>query len=209
MVNMQSVVCAVEQFPENELIFVEELCCAVSKEDCCKYLARMCEVGSLCEVAKGIYYRPKVSRYGVIPLSQGKIVDAFTRQDNGVVIGYSLFNNLGLTTQIGKTIEVLTSQVSRQIKIINNVLLQFCDLVYSPEVKSTLYFLEVLRNFNEIQDLNHKRFISLCEQYSQEYSNIVFERIMQKRPYPEKTVSFLQSILNYYGVRNSLNNYIR
>ena len=55
--------------------------------------------GKLCKIAKGTYYRPKASKYGVVPPSQKEIVAAFTEQEKGTVVGYSLYNSLKLTTQ--------------------------------------------------------------------------------------------------------------
>ena len=164
MTNAQIITRTMEQFPENELIFAsklytEQLSEAVSEGTYYQTLSRMCKAGSLCRIAKGTYYRPKTSKYGIVPPSQKEIVAAFTEPDKGTVVGYSLYNSLKLTTQVAKTVEVLSSRMEQQTKTISNVFLQFCDLVYTPEVKRTLHVLEVLQNFGEIQDLNCRQFI--------------------------------------------------
>lgn len=213
MTNAQIITRTMEQFPENELIFAsklytEQLSEAVSEETYYQTLSRMCKAGSLCRIAKGTYYRPKTSKYGIVPPSQKEIVAAFTEPDKGTVVGYSLYNSLKLTTQVAKTVEVLSSRMEQQTKTIGNVFLQFCDLVYTPEVKRTLHVLEVLQNFGEIQDLNYRQFLSFCEQFAHEYDASALEQVIQKMRYQKKTISFLRNILNHYGVENNLNKYL-
>ena len=213
MTNAQNITRTMEQFTENELIFAsklytEQLSEAVSEETYYQTLSRMCKAGSLCRIAKGTYYRPKTSKYGIVPPSQKEIVAAFTEPDKGTVVGYSLYNSLKLTTQVAKTVEVLSSRMEQQTKTISNVFLQFCDLVYTPEVKRTLHVLEVLQNFGEIQDLNYRQFLSFCEQFAHEYDASALEQVIQKMRYQKKTISFLRNILNHYGVENNLNKYL-
>lgn len=69
-----------------ELIFASKLYAvsfanAVSEETYYQTLGRMCKAGSLCRIAKGTYYRPKTSKYGIVPPSQKEIVAAFTEPD--------------------------------------------------------------------------------------------------------------------------------
>ena len=188
MTGAQIITQTMEQFPENELIFAsklyaDQLCKAVSEETYYQTLGRMC----------------KTSKYGIVPPSQKEIVAAFTEPDKGTVVGYSLYNSLKLTTQVAKTVEVFSSEIEQRTKNISNVLLQFCNLVYTPEVKGMIHMLEVLQNFGEIQDLNYHQFITFCEKFAQ---------VLQKMRYQKKTISFLRNILNHYGVENNLNKYL-
>jgi len=213
MTGAQIIMRIVEQFPENELIFanklyMEQLRETVSEESYYQTLGRMCKAGALCRIAKGTYYRPKISKYGIVPPSQKEIAAAFTEPDKGTVVGYSLYNSLKLTTQIAKTVEVFSSQIEQQTKNISNVLLRFCNLIYTPEVKGMIHMLEVLQNFNEIQDLNYHQFIAFCEKFAQEYDDKIFEQVVRKVRYQKKTISFLRNVLNYYGVENNLDKHL-
>ena len=121
---------------KNELIFasklyMQQLSSDVTESAYYKTLERLCKAGELCKIAKGTYYRPKASKYGVVPPSQKEIVSAFTEPDKGTVVGYSLYNNLKLTTQVSKTVEVFSSALEQQTKNIGNVLLQFCNHIIS------------------------------------------------------------------------------
>lgn len=203
----------ITQIPENELIFASKLYTQqlgneVTESAYYKTLERLCKAGELCKIAKGTYYRPKASRYGIIPPSQKEIVAAFTEKEKGTVVGYSLYNSLKLTTQVSKTVEVFSSALEQQTKNISNVLLQFCNLIYTPEVSGVIHMMEVLQNFSEIQDLNYSQFIRYCEQFSEIYNDAVFDQVSQQIKYQKKTIAFLRNILMHYQVPNNLNRYL-
>ena len=213
MTSTQVISQTIRQIPENELIFasklyMQQLSSDVTEGAYYKTLERLCKAGELCKIAKGTYYRPKASKYGVVPPSQKEIVSAFTEPDKGTIVGYSLYNNLKLTTQVSKTVEVFSSALEQQTKNIGNVLLQFCNLVYTPEVNGVIHMMEVLQNFGEIQDLNYAQFINFCEQFSANYNDKVFEQVCRQMKYQKKTISFLRNILAHYHVPNNLNRYL-
>lgn len=213
MTSSQIISQTIAQIPENELIFASKLYAQklgreVTESAYYKTLERLCKAGELCKIAKGTYYRPKASKYGIVPPSQREIVAAFTEQEKGTVVGYSLYNNLKLTTQVSKTVEVFSSALEQQTKNISNVLLQFCNLIYTPEVSGMIHMLEVLQNFSEIQDLNYPQFIKFCEEFSETYSDEVFAQVCQQMRYQKKTISFLQNILAHYHVPNNLGKYL-
>jgi hypothetical protein len=202
-----------EQFSENELIFAsklyaEQLSEAVSEEAYYQTLGRMCKAGTLCRIAKGTYYRPKTSKYGVVPPSQNEIIAAFTEHDRGVVVGYSLYNRLKLTTQIPRKVEVLSSQIEQQTKTIGNVRVKFCDLVYNSESKDMIRLLEVLQNFSGIQDMNYRQFLSVCQNRVSKYDDNVFEQVNQQLRYQKRTISFLRMILDHHGIKNGLSKHL-
>lgn len=213
MTAAQEITNAISQVPQNELIFASKFYKSklegiTTEAAFYKTLGRMCESGDLCRIAKGTYYRPKVGKYGVVPPSQKEIIAAFTEQETGTVVGYSLYNNLKLTTQISKTIEVFSSQIEQQTKTISNVLLQFCNLTYSPNISGMIHMLEVLQNFEEIQDLNYESFLKFTKEFAESYRDETFAAVIKEKRYQKKTISFLQDVLSYYGVSNNLSKYI-
>ena len=213
MTSAQIVCNAIEQIPENELFIAGKLYdqkLSIKVTECAYYktLERLCKSGKICKIAKGTYYRPRIGQYGMVPPAQKDIVSAFTEPDRGMVVGYPLYNSLKLTTQVSKTIEVFSAALEQRTKRISNVLLQYYNLRYTPEVKSTISIMEVLQNFDKIQDLNYARFVEFCEQFSKIYSDEVFEEVYNQKRYPKRTISFLQDVLNFYCIRNDLNRYL-
>lgn len=213
MTNSKVIFNLIEQIPENELIFAsklfnEKLKNQVSEESFYQTLGRLCKSGELSRIAKGTYYRPKISKYGIVPPSEKEIISAFTESNSGTVIGYTLYNNLKLTTQLPKKVEVLSSRMDQQTKNISNVLLQFCDLVYTPNVENMIHMLEVLQNFDRIQDLNSGCFIEYCKNFVSTYNDATFKVVNTQKKYQKRTISFLKNILDFYNVSNDLDRYL-
>lgn len=204
---------ALAEFEANELIiasklYKEKLSGQISEAAYYKTLQRMCESGELVKIAKGTYHLPKVSKYGIVPPSEKEIVTAFTENETGTVIGYSLYNALNLTTQIPKTITVMSSALEGLTKSIRNVIVYQVPLEFSKEITSMIHGLEVLQNFNSIQDINYSAFLKFSEELALSYNPEIFEEIVNTKTYKKSTISFLYEILNYYNVQNNLNKYL-
>ena len=204
---------ALAEFEANELIiasklYKEKLSGQISEAAYYKTLQRMCESGELVKIAKGTYHLPKVSKYGIVPPSEKEIVTAFTENETGTVIGYSLYNALNLTTQIPNTITVMSSALEGLTKSIRNVIVYQVPLEFSKEITSMIHGLEVLQNFNSIQDINYSAFLKFSEELALSYNPEIFEEIVNTKTYKKSTISFLYEILNYYNVQNNLNKYL-
>ena len=204
---------AIECYEENELIFAsklyrEKLYDRISEQAYYKTLGRMCESGELVRIAKGTYHRPKISRYGIVPPSEKEIVSALTDYNMGTVIGYTLYNNLNLTTQISKTVDVLSSALDGFSKSLRNVVVHKVDVEYTEEVNNMIHGLEVLQNYYRIQDMNYSNFIAFTKEFALSYNSEAFKVVIENINYKKSTISFLREILNYYDVKNNLDMYL-
>lgn len=204
---------ALAEFRENELIIAsklyrEKLSKQINEAAYYKTLQRMCEAGELFKIAKGTYHLPKISKYGIVPPSEKEIISAFTENETGTIIGYSLYNSLNLTTQISKTVTVMSSALDGLTKSIRNVVVHQMPLEFSKEITSMVHGLEVLQNFNSIQDINYSAFFEFAEKLASSFNTQAFEEIISTKSYKKSTISFLQEILNHYNVQNNLNEYL-
>lgn len=204
---------AIHCFQPNELIvasklFSEKLEGRVSEAAYYKTLERMCKAGELVKTAKGTYYLPKISRFGAVPLSEKEIISAYTKDESGTVVGYSLYNQLGLTTQIAKATEVLSSALDSQTKTIRNIVVRYSPLRFTDDVKQMVQALDVLQNIEQIQDINYHALVSYTKSIAESYEQSIFEEVIAKQKYQKATIAFLQNILNYYGKENRLNKYL-
>ena len=204
---------AVLEFNENELIlasklYKEKLSEYVSEAAFYKTLQRMCESGELLKIAKGTYHLPKFSKYGIVPPSEKEIVSAFIENKTGTIIGYSLYNSLNLTTQIPKTVVVVSSSIDSFTKSIRNVIVHQMPVEFSEEIKNMVHALDVLQNFNSIQDINYTAFLNYTEELASRFNAAAFEKIISVKSYKKSTISFLHEILNFYNVQNNLSKYL-
>ena len=204
---------ALAEFKENELIvasklYREKLFGQIGEAAYYKTLQRMCESGELVKIAKGTYHLPKVNKYGIVPPSEKEIISAFTKNETGTVIGYSLYNALNLTTQISKTITVMSSALKGLTKSIRNVVVHQVPLEFSKEITSMVHGLDVLQNFSTIQDINYSAFLAYAEQLAKNFNACAFTEIVSAKTYKKSTISFLREILNYHKVENNLDEYL-
>lgn len=203
---------ALSEYKSNELIFASRLYLQIrnslNEAAYYKMLERLCKTGELAKAAKGMYYIPSVSKYGIVPISEKDIIRTFTGNNKGVVIGYRLYNSLKLTTQVGKTVSILSSVLDGFSKTVKNVNIKQVDIEFTAEVKKMICGLEVLQNFYEIQDLNYLAFIDFSERIALSYKEEAFEKVISKISYKKSTISFLKEILNYYKIPNNLENHL-
>lgn len=201
------------RYKENELIlasklYKSELYEKISEAAYHKTLERMCKSGELVKIAKGTYHLPKASKYGIVPPSEKDIISAFTENGTGTVVGYSLYNSLNLTTQISKSVSVMSSTLEGLTKTIRNITVRQVPLVYSESVQNMVHGLEVLQNFSSIQDINYSAFLAYTKKLAEFYNETATKEVLATKTYKKSTIAFLQEILNYYQVENSLENYL-
>jgi hypothetical protein len=200
-------------FKENELIFANtlyktQLYNYVNEAAFYKALERMCKSGELVKIAKGTYHLPKVSKYGIVPPTDKEIITSFTKNNTGTVVGYSLYNALNLTTQVAKSIEVMSATIESFSKTIRNVTVHKVQIDYNENVKNIIHGLEVLQNYYNIQDINNLSFINFTKKLADLYEEEAFKKVISAINYKKSTIAFLREILNFYGVKNNLNMYL-
>ncbi|HOS71312.1 MAG TPA: DUF6088 family protein [Bacteroidales bacterium] len=89
------------------------------KEAVIKALNRMVASGKIMKLAKGKYYKPETTPFGKLLPDQKQVVKDLL-EENGKIIGYltgySIYNQLGLTTQVSNTIQIGRNQIRPSFK---------------------------------------------------------------------------------------------
>lgn len=101
-------------FTINDLQFPPEWWVNVSVK-----LGRMVTEGLLRKIGKGRFYRPRQSIFGELPPMEAEIVKDLLEKDGkriGYITGYSVWNQMGLTTQISGIIQIGTNTTKRNLK---------------------------------------------------------------------------------------------
>lgn len=194
---------------KNELLFAsriyeEEFSDQISEQAYYKGLERMTRAGSLCKVSKGVYYIPEISKFGVVPLSEKRIVSTFVAGSAGMEIGYGLYRKMNLTTQVSKNIELYSNRISGQSKRIGNVFIKKAALDFSPEMETIVAGLEVMQHYAHIQDLNEEAFLQLAKAFAHSFDQQLFDTAISEIRYKKSTLAFAENILDFYGVENTI-----
>ena len=213
MSNREIVEKILKNYKPNELIiasyFYEKYCAKYMAETAFyKTIQRLCESEVLTPLARGIYCKTLKNNLGIIPPSTNQIVETFTKNNKGLVVGYTLFNHLKLTTQISKTVMVYSSAFKEEKKKIGIVYLFKINTKITRGTMAIIQMLEVLEHFNEIQDLDIRAFLSYCEQFSKKYNDDDCKIVLSSLKYLKRTIAFLKAILDYNDVPNNLSSYL-
>ena len=118
-------------------------------------VGRRVEKQQLKRVEKGLFFRPKQGILGEVPLSDGERLRAFLFKNGrrvGYITGSALYNRLGLSTQVPKTITVASNRAA-QTKDFGTVRVKLVP-TRAPINDSTVPILEtldVLRNVKKVQ----------------------------------------------------------
>ena len=200
-------------YPENHLLFASKLYSEafakeMSEAAYYKTLQRLCNQRAIAKIAKGIYCKPLQTRFGEVLPSETQIVDEFTKNATGMVVGYAMYNTLNLTTQVPKNIEVYSSVIDEQQKQVGRVSLKKQSLIFDDRMVKAVQMLEVLQNYDTIQDMNENSFLRFCKKYSETYNEDACEAALSSIRYSKRTIAFLHSVLNYHNVENSLNRFL-
>jgi hypothetical protein len=175
------------------------------KEAVIKALNRMVVSGKIAKLAKGKYYKPEQTVFGTLQPNQFQVVKDLL-EDDGKVIGYltsySVFNQLGLTTQVSNTIQIAKNEIrpplqreQYTIKFVkqkntiskeNIPLLQLLDAIrYIKKIPDTTIASACLRLLSLLKNRNEKDMATMV-------------RLSQK--YPPSTRALLGALLDAVGI---------
>ena len=175
------------------------------KEAVIKALNRMVVSGKIAKLAKGKYYKPESTPFGNLEPNQFQVVKDLLEEDGkviGYLTGYSVFNQLGLTTQVSNTIQIGRNEIRPALKR-ERYTIKFIKQknTITKENIPLLQFLDAIRNIKKIPDSNLSsicaRLLSLLKKMSSK-NLATLVRLSQK--YPPATRALLGALLEELGI---------
>lgn len=205
--NFKEVAEFIGQLPEKTIFVSRELYIenftALSFQTFLKYLERLAHRNILVPIGKGMYCRPIMTKYGLLNSSDDELKEYFiTGNQTGVEIGYGLYNYYRLTTQIAKNIQVYSNKAIYNSQKVGCVQVKRCP--YVPEWQFAIECMEILENYNRIEDLNKEQFYRFCEMIGCQYDEDVFLEVFNLGFYKKRTLAFLKYILDCFDIKNTL-----
>lgn len=171
------------------------------KEAVIKALNRMVESGKIAKLSKGKYYKPESTPFGKLQPSQAQIVKDLMENDGkiiGYLTGYSIYNQLGLTTQVSNTIQIGKKEVRPTFKR-ERYTISFIKQknTITKENIPLLQLLDVIRYIKKIPDSNPefscKRLLAILKDLP-EKDKTTMVRLAFK--YPPATKALLGALLD-------------
>ncbi len=130
-----------------------------------KAMERLIKKGTVKRVSTGLFYKPKETVFGELRPKEEELIKPYLFKDGkriAYVTGSALYNRLGLTTQVPKTIQI-ASRIKRIY--INNEKVKAKPVKSYVEVSEDNYklleLLDALKDFGNISDLDKKSGIKI------------------------------------------------
>ncbi|MBK3516200.1 DUF6088 family protein [Carboxylicivirga marina] len=100
----------IDRLPKGYIFTYADFITEVNKREAIiKALNRMVVSGKIAKLSKGKYYKPETTPFGNLEPPQYQIVKDLLEENGrivGYLTGYSIYNQLGLTTQVGNVIQI-------------------------------------------------------------------------------------------------------
>ena len=198
--------------PENKILTANQVYSQLpksfSEQAFYQTLTRLTQRGELCHLTKGLYYRPRRSRFGVVPLGEQTIIDHYTENGQGMVIGYRLYHQYGLTTQISKNVELLSNVLQENKKTVGNAKVSRLDLNFDDAICNAIATLEILQNYRNIEDINRQQMAEYMKKFALNYSEEAILTVLRHRRYKKSTIAFLAAFLGFWNTKHTLQQYL-
>ncbi|NLF41749.1 MAG: hypothetical protein GX587_03555 [Bacteroidales bacterium] len=171
------------------------------KEAIIKALNRLVRTGKIAKLTKGKYYKPENTPFGQIQPSQSQVVKDLLEENgkiNGYLTGYSIYNQLGLTTQISNTIQIGKNQVRPGFKRERYTISYIRQKnTITKENIPLLQLLDVIRFIKKIPDAtidsSCKRLIAIIKELSENKKEIMVRLALK---YPPSSRALLGALLD-------------
>lgn len=117
---MSEITKRIENMHEGQILFISDFSDLNGNE---KVVSRALSAeekkGNIVRLAKGMYLRPKITRFGIVYPSVDEMVEAIAHRDKSKVqpCGMTALNMLGLSTQVPTKYTYLTLGSSRKLKL--------------------------------------------------------------------------------------------
>jgi hypothetical protein len=129
----------IDRLPKGYVFTYADFIAEVNKKEAViKALNRMVKAGKIAKLSKGKYYKPEDTPFGMLQPNQAQVVKDLLEEDGktvGYLTGFSIYNNLGLTTQVSNIIQIGKNQIR-------------------PNFKRERYFISFIRQKNTITKEN-------------------------------------------------------
>lgn len=200
----------INKYGENEIIIAKDIYNSYFKNAnenlFYKVLERLCNINLLKRIGKGVYIKPKISKYGEIPISNNKLIEFFTKENSGMNIGYSLYNAKGITTQTPVKYKILSTNIYENKKSIKDIEIIKIPFKVSEERKEAIEILEIIENSKKIEDLNYDHLIKVINKYVSKYNDKEVNFVLKNIKYKKSTIASLKHFLDINNIKNSLGN---
>lgn len=175
-----------------------------------KAIERLIEKKVIKRVSTGVFYKPKNTVFGELKPREEELIKPYLFEQNkriAYVTGLSLYNRMGLTSQVPGTVKV-ASRVKRirakigdiEIKPVKSYINVTNDNYYLLEI------LDVLKDFKIIPDLDKRMLVNVLVNKIRKLNKGDLSRMMKfALQYPPRTRALLGALINIAEPKADMN----
>ena len=192
----------IDRLPKGYVFTYSDFSAEVNKREAViKALNRMANLGKISKLSKGKYYKPENTPFGKLQPNQSQIVKDLLEVDGktiGYLTGYSIYNQLGLTTQVSNTIQIGKNEIRPNFKR-ERYTISFIKQknTITKENIPLLQLLDAIRYIKKIPDNNIetscKRILAILKTLSDKDKNTLVRLAIK---YPPATRALLGALLD-------------
>lgn len=170
----------------------------------CKILSRIEEEGIIKPYSKGIYIISSDN------MSEDPVIAFYANENTGIVVGYKMYNDFGITDHFEKPIVIYTNAMETTTKNIgDDYKLVLFDAYIDDHIKKLITSLELIENRTKIINSNLYRINEILIDYLQDYHNDYLETILKNHHYLLSTIYTLEELLKNLHIKNNANEIAR
>ena len=182
-----------------------------------KAIERLIEKGIIKRVSTGVFYKPKQTIFGELKPNEEELLKPYLLQNNkriAYITGTSLYNRMGLTTQVPKNIKIASRD--KRITVSVGTLKGTPVKSYVDVTDKNFHLLEILdalKDLKKIPNLDKNSAIKIISNQLKKLNTNEIKRLIDcALSYPPRVRAFLGALLDkingYLGLnklKNSLN----
>jgi hypothetical protein len=196
------IIYTIDRFPKGYVFTYLDFITEVNKKDAIiKALNRMTALGKIGKLSKGKFYKLKDTQFGKLGPIQSQVVKDLLEEDGkitGYMTSFSIFNNMGLTTQVSNTIVIAKNKIRPNFKRERySICFVKQNNTITKENIKYLQILDVLRFIKKIPDASIENSCKIILTIIDKIPNKEIDTIIRLAlKYPPSTRALLGSILD-------------
>jgi hypothetical protein len=181
----------IDRLPKGYIFTYADFTTEVNKKEAViKALNRMVASGKIAKLSKGKYYKPEDTPFGNLQPKQAQVVKDLLEENGritGYLTGYSIYNQLGLSTQVSNTIQIGKNQIRPNFKR-ERYIISFVKQknTITKENIPLLQLLDAIRYIKKIPDASVdascKRFLAIIKKLPEKEINALVRLSLKYSP---------------------------
>lgn len=174
-----------------------------------KVLERLVKSNAIKRASTGLFYKPKKTVFGELRPNEEELIKSYIFEGNqrfAYITGTALYNKMGLTTQVPKSIKVACLN-KRIVAKVGNVEIKPAKsyVTVTNQNYFLLELLDVIKDFNKIPDLDQKMTISYLLKKLRALTEKEMDKLIKAALlYPPRVKALLGALLDQLTFKENL-----